>query len=188
MRVRKFSTGVFLFLLLAHLSALAGVLPPTIEGLDLRNQALASVDFSKAKFGTVVVFLSTNCPCSTGHEKTLTKLYTDFSKRGFQFIGVHSNQDEGLTQAGSHFSGSKLPFPVIQDPHATLANTFGALKTPHAYIVTPAKEILFRGGVDECHIAVNAKKHFLQTALDQMLDGKNPDPSEVRVLGCVIKR
>lgn len=159
-----------------------------VEGIDSITQKPASMSWSQAKNATVVYFLSARCPCSSSHEDRIRELFTKFSGQGVQFIAVHSNQDEPETEAVEHFKKSPLPFPILKDPGASLANQFGAFKTPHAYLISPKGELLYQGGIDEAHVAQIAKKFYLETAIQQWIKGQKPDPSETRVLGCVIKR
>jgi peroxiredoxin len=181
--------GLILFTLFGNApGAFAGTIPREFAAMDLLTHQTKAISWSQASHGTVVVFLSSRCPCSSSHEESLKKLHQEFASQGFNFIGIHSNQDESTSEAETHFKQVSLPFPVLQDDGAKLANALGALKTPHVYVLSPSGELLFQGGVDDSHIAQIAKKPYLKNALLQIQQGQRPDPSEVRVLGCVIKR
>ncbi len=103
-------------------------------------------------------------------------------------MAVQSNTDEDETVSAFHFQQSGLPFPVIRDVQARIANQFGALKTPHAFIVGPQGQCWFNGGVDDTKDASKATKFFLKTALSDLVAGREPKEKNVRTLGCVIKR
>lgn len=136
----------------------------------------------------VVVFLSARCPCTASHLPALSELYREYSTKGVRFVGVHSNIDEPAEDVKLYFAHAGLPFPVIQDPEQRLADEFGALKTPHAFIVSPSGKVLFRGGVDSSAVTEKAEKHFLRDALSAVVAGKTPEITEARALGCVIRR
>ncbi len=140
------------------------------------------------KKGNVIVFLSSECPCSESHQSTLVELAKSHPE--FTFIGVHSNKEESVESAKIFFSTekNKLPFPVIEDKNQTLANDLGALKTPHVFVFDPKGEIQYRGGIDDSHEASRAKKHFLAMALDAMVRDQKPATAEMPPLGCVISR
>lgn len=178
---------LFLFHLLPRL-AYAATPPAQFSARDLLTHEVKTVTLSQATRGTVVVFLSSHCPCSASHEASLKDLFKEYSTQGFSFVGVHSNQDESISSATAHFKRAELPFPILQDDGAKLANAFGAIKTPHVYVLSPGGELLFQGGVDDSHVAQEASKLYLKTALTQIAQGKHPDPAEVRVVGCVIQR
>ena len=184
-------TRSFFSLLLIFISASSwAAVPQKLSGLELNSDSTQPMSFVPAKAGkaSVIVFLSAKCPCSASHERILTDLYTEYHASGFNFIGVHSNVDEAPDFARAHFKTSNLPFPVLQDKEANLANELGAFKTPHVFVISPSGEILFQGGVTETHNGPSAKRHYLKDALASVAAGKAPDPKEVRVLGCIIKR
>jgi hypothetical protein len=171
---------VLLAILPEAVSAMPRYVKVSLDGVDVSFPD----DSAKA---TVLIFLSAKCPCSASHESDLAKLVQQYHPLGFQFIGIHSNQDENSVLTKAHFQSAKLPFPVIEDPGARLADDFKALKTPHVFIVKSG-EILFQGGVDDSAEASNAKKHYLSDALKQLSEGRAIETSRARALGCAIKR
>lgn len=174
--------------LAAH-SVLAAVVPLTVGGSDVSTGRRHELELRSASAkASVIVFLSARCPCSAAHEQALKDLVADFGPKSVQFLGVHSNSDEDAELTKTHFTQSAFPFAVIQDERARLANAFGALKTPHAFVISPQGEILFQGGVDDSHAAASSKVPYLRNALAAVLEGKVPEPRQVRALGCVIKR
>lgn len=134
----------------------------------------------------VVTFLSAKCPCSAGHEPVLKELYREFSK-DFKFIGVHSNQNEEKKLAQRHFAGADLPFPVIEDRDARIAHRLGAMKTPHVFVLK-GTDVLYEGGIDDTSDGKNPEKRYLKDALTRIKEGKSPEISHGRVLGCAIKK
>ncbi|HMQ10525.1 MAG TPA: thioredoxin-like domain-containing protein [Oligoflexia bacterium] len=135
---------------------------------------------------TVVVFLSSRCPCSHGHISVLNTLAQDFSS--VQFLGVHSNQDENDTQDALYFKNLNLSFPVFRDENAKLANEFGALKTPHVFVLNKSGGLVYEGGVDDSLMPDTAKKHYLRDTLTLIENGQNPKTQRTRTLGCEISR
>lgn len=173
-------------------SEASAALPTVYSGEDLRvpNQTV-SKKASDTRKGMVLVFLSAKCPCSAGHEGTLSALAQEFTPLGFQFVGVHSNRDESLANARAHFQSANLSFPVIEDgsdQEAVLATAFGALKTPHVFLLSPSGELLFSGGVDDSKDPNRAKQHYLRDALVSVSKGESPKVKETRTLGCVIHK
>ena len=159
----------------------------TFSGQDIVTAASVQLATSEASKGIVVVFLSAVCPCSASHELRLKELAAEFSA-SFKFLAIHSNSDEPAELTKKHFQETAFGFSVIQDDQAKMASQLGAFKTPHAFILNPQGEVLFKGGVDDSHIASHAKKFYLREALLAVNQGEKPSTKEVRVLGCVIKR
>lgn len=157
------------------------VTPPITEitSETLLKPSLYSVQTAQQE-ATVVVFLSPVCPCSMSHEPVLSEMKKQFPK--FSFVGVIPEHAEAL----SHYQESKLPFPLIKDPQARLAGQFRALKTPHVFVLGRSGEVLYRGAIDDSHIASGAKTFYLKEALQAIAKGNKPDITETSPLGCTI--
>lgn len=157
-----------------------------ISGKDLRTGNWESVDPKQNSKGTVVLFLSAKCPCSRSHESGLGQLSKEFPD--IRFVAVQSNSDEDESLSEWHFKQAELPFPVIRDQRAQIADDFRAFKTPHAFVVGPKGECWFDGGVDDSKDASKATKFYLRAALNDLRDGREPREKTARTLGCIIKR
>lgn len=163
-------------------------IPISVSGTDWKSGASIHWNLRDAKIASVIVFLSARCPCSSSHEFSLKEIYQEYSTKGFHFVGIHSNRDEPAKLARSHFRESMVPFPVLADRENRLANLFGALKTPHVFVVSPDGQLLYTGGVDNSRDHKKASKHFLREALTALSKGKKPTIREARALGCIIPR
>ena len=117
-------------------SGLTHALPAALHAQDLSSgkSVMLKLRNLEGKKGTVVVFLSARCPCSMSHEDSLKKLQTKYGS-DCQFVAIHSNADESAECSQAHFGSNALSFPVLQDTSANFADAFGALKTPHAFVV-----------------------------------------------------
>jgi len=183
--------GLALIVAAAGAAPASADVPAQVTGTELVSGKAFSADLKSADAGSsqerVIVFLSSKCPCSRSHEPKLAALAREFTARGVEFIGIHANQDETEAEARLHFKEAALPFPVVRDTGARLANAFGALKTPHAYILR-GNEIVYQGGVDSSAMADEAKSFYLRDALLAVEQGRKPEPGMTRCLGCMIKR
>lgn len=159
-----------------------------LDGEDLASASVAprpAIASNNAK-ALVLVFLSSRCPCSAAHEETLKKLALKYQSEGFEFLGIHSNQDEPLDAARDHFSKAGLPFPVLQDSGGALAKKWGALKTPHAFILQKEGQVVFSGGVSDRRDPQDASRNYLQEAMDDLKAAHSVRTPHARALGCVI--
>ncbi len=161
--------------------AWGAAIPATLSGADLVAQKQLSVKVSSGL--TAVVFMSSSCPCSAAHEASLKDLSARF--KTVRFVGVHSNADEPKADAATHFAG--FAFPVIQDEKTQLADAFGALKTPHVFLLKDG-QVIYQGGVDNSQHPADASEFFLKDALEAVAAGKQPAVTRARALGCVIRR
>lgn len=138
------------------------------------------------KTAVAVIFLSAVCPCSRSHEAAVAELARQFPE--VTFLGVNSNQNEPLPLSRDYFARAALPFPVLRDDAATLADSLGAFKTPHAFLLEAKGNVLFSGGVDDSQNAATARTHYLREALQDLRAGRKIQRAEARALGCVIAR
>jgi peroxiredoxin len=171
--------------------AIAGSLEtysPKLFGMELTTQQHTSVSLTESKFGTVVVFLSARCPCSNSHMPGLKQLAKTYQPQGFNFVGIHSNFNETFEEASHYFRTAQLPFPVLQDQNVAIANEYQAYKTPHVFVIDTKLTVLFQGGIDDSKNSDQSSHHFLTDALEAIRKGEKPMHSNVRVLGCEIKR
>lgn len=156
-----------------------------LEGANLLSDARVSVPI-KDKSALVVVFLSAKCPCSNSHIGELRALAKDYAI--FVFVGVHSNSDESLKDAKTYFGRADLPFPIVQDEKARLADEYKALKTPHAFVIDARGKILYQGGVSDSHEFEKSNRKYLREALADIAAGRPVKIREGRTLGCMIQR
>ena len=155
-----------------------------ISGLDLLQNKPSEV--RPGPKGTVAIFLSARCPCSNSHLGIVKKLAQDFP--AFAFVVIHSNADEAISEARQYFRQAELDLPVLQDEHDKLADQFKALKTPHAYVLSPEGAVLYRGGVTNSANGPSASQQLLRAALEDVSAGRPVKTPESRTLGCVIAR
>ena len=80
-------------------------------------------------------------------------------------------------------------FPVLRDPDCTIANRFGALTTPHVYIVDAAGLLVYEGAVDDRTFRQrDATVNYVDQALDALLAGEMPPVTQTQPYGCTIVR
>ena len=177
---------IYLILALSVLAqaSFAGELPNKVSGPSLASSGTAEVK-AGAK-GLVVAFLSARCPCSNSHTGELKSLAKEFP--GFSFVGVHANGDEPLDLSQKYFKEAALEFPVIRDGEQKLLQEFRALKTPHAFVVSPAGALLYKGGVSSSSDFARADHKYLREALEDLDQGRVVRTPSSRTLGCVIAR
>ncbi len=186
--------GVVAFVLFALFLPVAFTSESAIDLKSFRLESIFTEVTSslalKNEKALVLIFLSARCPCSASHEKKLSEMAKKWGKLGFKFFGIHSNRDETLEETKKHFSQSPLflALEVLQDHEALLAKKLGALKTPHAFVLSPQGEVLFSGGIDDSADAAEAKNEYLVRALEAISQNKKPADTQVRALGCLIKR
>lgn len=157
------------------------------SGVDLRNGTESSlVREDKAHKATVLVFLSSKCPCSMSHLEELKNLAKE--NQDIRFIGVNSNADETAEDSKKYFAAQDIPFPVLKDEKSVLADEFKAVKTPHAYILDADGKKLYQGGVSNSAMFPRADRPYLREAIGDIKAGREVKTPLARALGCTILR
>src|SRR5262245_33054576 len=107
----------------------------TLEDVTGRPRSLADFRDKKA---LVVVFIGTECPISNSYVPRLAELHAAFAPRGVQFLAVNSNSQDTPARIAGHAREHGIPFPVLKDTAAAVADRFGARRTPEAFVLDPA--------------------------------------------------
>src|SRR5712692_7804644 len=108
----------------------AKVAPFTLtDPRDSKAVSLAALNDKKA---TVVVFLGTECPVSNAFLPVLADMHRDYAGKGVAFLGVNSNCQDTPERVAAHARKFEVSFPVLKDTDNTVADQFGAKRTPEA--------------------------------------------------------
>lgn len=157
----------------------------TLTAIDGQSQSL-KVD--PAPPATVVIFIATQCPVSNACNERMASLGADCQAKGARFMAVNSNKQEAMSEVTEHARKHNFSFIVVKDPDNKIADRWGALVTPEAFVLDKEGELQYHGRVDDSQDPSGVKSHDLKVALDAVLAGRKPERQETRAFGCTIKR
>jgi peroxiredoxin len=157
----------------------------TLQDTNGKSQAL---DILKGKNGTVVVFLSAQCPVVRGYHQRINQIAADYQSKGINFIGINANATESLDWVKSNIVEYQYKFPVLIDKGNVLADKLGATVTPEVYYLDAKNVLLYHGAVDNDRSGRNVSENYLRTAFDASLSGKKIERTTANAFGCSIKR
>jgi peroxiredoxin len=162
----------------------------TIENFSLPDTAGAtqSLNDLKGKNGSVVVFLSAQCPVVRGYVERINQLAADYEAKGISFIGINSNSSESLDWVRSNKAEFGYKFPVLIDKGNVIADKLGATVTPEVYYVDAKGVLLYHGAIDNDRSGRRVTATYLRTAFDESLSGKKVARTSANAFGCTIKR
>ena len=85
----------------------------TLENFTLKdtNGAEQSFDKLKGENGTVIVFLSAQCPVVKGYNERINEIANAYQAKGIKFIGINSNATESLDWVKSDAAEVGYKFP-----------------------------------------------------------------------------
>ncbi len=153
------------------------------------GKATSLRDFAGEK-GTVVVFLSFDCPVSNSYATTLTELHSAYSAKGVKFLALVPT-DDGAEKVAKKAAEFKLPFPVHSDSTHVAAEAFKAIVTPEAFVLDHNAVLRYRGRIDNQYYGRMKKnpsvtERDLKDALDALVGGKDVPTPATRAIGCHI--
>jgi peroxiredoxin len=142
----------------------------------------------------LVVFFSCNhCPYVQAYENRLIALQREFSDRGVRFVAINSNDEVNYPQDSfprmrERARERNFNFDYLRDESQEIAHTFGAQRTPEAFVFDAERRLRYIGGIDDSWDNPQAvKKTPLRDAIQAVLEGREPSPKSTPAVGCTIK-
>jgi peroxiredoxin len=157
----------------------------TLPDVNGKEQSLNSL---KGKKGSVLIFVSVQCPVSNAYNERMEKLAQDYKAQGIQVIGINSNVAETADAVKAHAAENKLTFPILKDAGNKIADQLGATKTPEAYFLDAGNKLLYHGRIDNSKDASGVNATELRDAMDAAVAGKPIAKTSAMAFGCTIKR
>ena len=141
--------------------------------------------------GTVVVFVANGCPTARAYEDRLNTLADSTRSRGVNLVAVNSNNaslsppdtpDEMTRRAQER----EFRFPYVKDPDGAVAKEFGAVCTPHAFLVDADRRVVYSGRIDDSRLGDRITSRDLENAIGDMLAGREVRVPRTEPFGCSI--
>jgi peroxiredoxin len=174
-----------------------GTPAPAFTAIDSNGK---NVNLSDYRGKTVVLeWTNDGCPYvrkhyGSGNMQALQKKWTD---QGIVWLSVISSPpgEQGFADAkrANELSVERkaAPSAVLLDPKQAIARSYGALVTPHMYIVTPEGTLAYMGAIDDKPTSRNADlkgaKNFVDEALSELKQGRPVSVPTSRAYGCTVK-
>jgi peroxiredoxin len=155
---------------------------PDINGKD---QSLATV---KGEKGTVLIFISAQCPMVKAYAERIEKLAQDYRARGVNVVGINSNATEDIDYMKQQIAAEKFSFVVLKDKGNKVADMLGAERTPEVYFLDAGNTLVYHGRIDNHRDVTMVQSNDLRDAIEATLAGKPVVKTEAAAFGCSIKR
>ncbi|HEX8916551.1 MAG TPA: thioredoxin family protein, partial [Humisphaera sp.] len=164
-----------------------------LPGTDGKRYSLAT--FADAKL-LVVVFSCNHCPYVIGSEDRMIAFAEKYASHGVRMVAINSNETElHPTDSFDHMveraREKRFPFPYLRDETQEVALKYGALRTPHYYVL--AKEpggwsLRYTGRMDDNPRNPGKETtHELADAVDDLLAGRPVRVPVTNPIGCNVK-
>ncbi|HCC79701.1 MAG: hypothetical protein A2X25_09000 [Chloroflexi bacterium GWB2_49_20] len=135
----------------------------------------------------VINFWSAECPQS---ERVDGELAGYLESRGRQVVvlRIASNINESHEQVRLA-AVERGASPVLWDAHQKTADLYAAQTTPHCFLVDRDGLLRYQGAFDDVSFRQRtARQDYLKAALEALLEGREPEPTQTQPYGCMIVR
>jgi peroxiredoxin len=156
-----------------------------LVGIDDKKHSLE--EFEKAK-AVALVFTCNHCPVAKAYEDRLVALQKDYAEKGVQLVAINVNNVDGdkLPDMKERAEEKGFEFPYLYDPSQKVGRDYGAMVTPHVFLLDGKRKLAYVGPVDDSQDEAKIKHKYLRDAIDAVLAGTKPPVTEVKPFGCGI--
>lgn len=159
-----------------------------LPGIDGKRHSLADL---KDKEIVVVVFTCNSCPYAVDVEERLAGLLKRLESGGKgALVAICSNvyKDDTLEALAERAKEQKFGFAYLHDDEkSSVANAFGARRTPEFFVLNKERKIVYMGAIDDSPDGKQVKTKYVEEAIDAALAGKTPAIAETPPVGCLIR-
>ena len=143
------------------------------------------------KRGAVVVFVANGCPTARAYEERLNALSTQARVGGLELVAVNSNNaslspPDTVPEMQRRARERGFKFPYVKDSDGQLARRFGAVCTPHAFLLDREQHVLYSGRIDDSRLGDRITSRDLENAIKDVLAGREIQVPHTEPFGCSI--
>ena len=165
----------------------------SLKGVDGKTVSLS--DYNDEK-GVILIFTCNTCPYVVAYQDRIIALHNEFAPKGYPVVTINPN--DPVQSKGDSFEDMKVraeeklfPFPYLFDEQQTISPAYGASRTPEVFILKKTGNdfvVAYTGTIDDNSNDENAvQEKYVDSAVNALLAGENPDPVTTKAIGCGIK-
>jgi peroxiredoxin len=187
-------------LLLAAANALAVTPGQSAPDFSLQDTAGRTVKLSELKGRYVVLeWVNPECPYVQKHYNSanMPGLQKEFAGKQVAWLAINSTReghsefksaqqmDSWMKQKGA------APAATLLDKDSKVGRLYGAVTTPHMYVIDPKGTLVYVGAIDDKRSTrledVKTAKNYVRTALGETMAGKPVSTASTSPYGCTVK-
>ena len=166
-----------------------GDLAPAFTWTDTAGNEVSLSDYS----GKVVVleWLNPDCPFVQRHYKagTMKNLATNYGAKGVVWLTINSTKYMDTAANAKFKAANDLPYPILVDQAGQVGHLYGAMTTPHMYVIDGGGRLVYMGAIDDDPRGNKdgPVTNYVAAALDEVVAGKAVATAETKPYGCSVK-
>jgi peroxiredoxin len=140
-----------------------------------------------------VIIMCNHCPYVRLYLDRLKQIQTEFMNQSFTLIGINANDqqqfpEDSFEQMQRFATEQNLNFPYLRDVTQEVARSFGADRTPHAFLIDQSGKVRYGGAIDDSPEDPTAvQTSYLRNAVSQLLVGGSIPITTTDAVGCSLK-
>jgi peroxiredoxin len=158
---------------------------PAIEG---ESRHLASLMGEK---GAAIVFTGNGCPTARSYEVRLNELANSAAAKGVTLVAINSNNPalsppDTVAEISRRAKEHKFGFTYLKDADGALARAFGAVCTPHVFLLDRKGDVVYEGRIDDSRMGDKITSRDLENAIADLVAGHEVRVPRTEPFGCSI--
>ncbi len=150
----------------------------SLKGVDGKTVSLS--DYADAK-GYIVIFTCNTCPYAIAYEDRINALDKKYKLLGYPVIAINPNDPgvapkESMEAMAQRAADKGFTFPYLQDLGQQIYPQYGALKTPHVFVLNKEGDkniVRYIGTIDNNYQDANdVSERYVEGAVDALLKGE----------------
>jgi peroxiredoxin len=157
-------------------------------GVDGERYSLSSFQNKRL---LALLFISNGCPTVKACQDRMVRIQKDYSGKGVQLLAVNSNNSY-LSPADTYAEmvlrvrEKSFNFPYVKDEDGIIARAYGAVCTPHVFLLDEQRKLRYKGRIDDSRNPDRVTVNDLRNAIGDLLVERPVAVRETTPLGCSI--
>jgi len=157
-------------------------------GVDGERYSLSSFQNKRL---LVLLFISNGCPTVKACRDRMIKIQRDYSRKNVQLLALNSNNSylspaDTFAEMVLRVREKGFNFPYVKDEDRTVARAYGAVCTPHVFLLDEERRLRYKGRIDDSRNPERVTVSDLRNAIDDLLANRPVRVSETKPFGCSI--
>ena len=141
----------------------------------------------------VIEWFNYDCPFSRysyEEAQALSELSAKYADRPVAVLSINSTASANPEKTKQIAQANDLAYPILDDRSGRVGRAYGAIATPHIFIIDTEGNIAYNGALDNAPMGKpdSAEKiNYAENALQQLLAGEQISTPKTKPYGCSVK-
>jgi peroxiredoxin len=124
-----------------------------------------------------------------GEAATMKGLASRYAEKGVVWLAINSTSHTTAQQDREFAEKNELKYPILDDRDGRVGRAYGAVTTPHMFVIDKRGRIVYRGAIDNAPMGKTegAVLNHVDSALDELIAGQRVSVPETKPYGCNVK-